>query len=178
MLSQVKFTFKTKAANGYKVTISDLKITDAWNKADGSYNGTATWTNGVEGEYDFGSIEDVADGTMTAEGYYEKSVDYKLVIPQDLSSNNVKVAFTASVDGLGYEAATDNKNFEVVLNFGGAIPDASTNKWMPQYRYNYIAEIDVTKLTEEEDYVIEFTPEVEDWADASDTDNGIINPTE
>jgi len=178
MLSQVKFTFKTKAANGYTVAISNLKITGAWKTADGSYNGTVTWTNGSVSDYTFGSIEDVAEGTMTTEGYYEKSVDYKLVIPQDLSSNNVKVAFTASVDGLGYVANTDKKDFEVVLNFNGTTPDSSTNIWMPQYRYNYIAEIDVTKLTEEEDYVIEFTPEVKEWADASDTNNGVINPTE
>lgn len=173
MLSQVKFTFKTKVADSYTIKISDLKF-NAVKTADGSYSkttestGTIDWAeNTSRGDYTYKEMSDIADKNKN----YTDS-DVKLVIPQD-NTNLISVTFTATLSGPGID---DEVNKEFTANLGyeaGSISDTEANTWTPGYRYNYMATINADNINSDLEE-IKFTTAVTRWEDANDT---TVNPS-
>ena len=174
MLSQVKFTFKTKVADSYTIKISDLKF-NAVNTADGSYTktteltGTIDWTgNTSEGDYTYKDMSDIADKNKN----YTDS-DVKLVIPQ-ANTDQISVTFTATLSGPGIDGEV-NKEFTANLGYEtGSISGTEANTWTPGYRYNYTATINAEDIKDDLTK-IEFTTVVTGWEDANDT---TVNPSE
>lgn len=161
MLSQVKFTFTTPEAVDYTIAISNIKV-NAVKTAKGAYSAAgAVWTEGSTGEYVFTDIADIA-----VEGG-KASCDSKLVIPQ-AGTDALNVTFTATMSGAGLEAKT--KEFTATLAVAQNVAGTSAeNTWMPGYRYNYTAEITAEKINSDLKK-IEFTPSVDGWKDATNTD--------
>lgn len=174
MLSQVKFTFKTKVADSYIIKISNLQF-NAVKTADGSYTkateltGTIDWTeNTSTGNYVYEEMSDIADKNKN----YTDS-DVKLVIPQD-NTDKISVTFTATLSGPGIDG---EKNKEFTANLGyeaGLISDTKANIWTPGYCYNYTATINADNI-ESDLKEIEFETEVTEWKDANDT---TVTPSE
>lgn len=168
MLSQVKFTFKTKVADSYTIKISDLKF-NAINTADGSYSkttestGTIDWTeNTSNGDYTYKVMFDIANKDMD----YTDS-DVKLVIPQG-NTDQISVTFTATLSGPGIDGEV-NKEFTANLGYeAGSISDTEANTWTPGYRYNYTATINADNIKDDLKE-IKFETEVTPWKDANDT---------
>lgn len=173
MLSQVKFTFKTKVADSYTIKISDLKF-NAVKTADGSYSkttestGTIDWAeNTSSGDYTYKEMSDIADKNKN----YTDS-DVKLVIPQD-NTNLISVTFTATLSGPGIDDEV-NKKFTANLGYeAGSISDTEANTWTPGYRYNYMATINADNINSDLEE-IKFTTAVTRWEDANDT---TVNPS-
>lgn len=172
LLSQVKLTFTTDAAATYKMTITDVKIEGAVSTADGKYNGTATWTaipesgnNGYTYE-EFGTRAE--GGKVISSGVPADQV--KFVIPQE-STDNLKVTFIATLKGT---EATGTATFEATLEHNLS----TANTWMPQYCYNYTANVPLEKVIDnpEGKVKITFTPKLEAWVDLGNT--GIPSLTE
>lgn len=174
MLSQVKFTFKTKVADSYTIKISDLKF-NAINTADGSYSkttestGTIDWTeNTSNGDYTYKVMSDIANKDMD----YTDS-DVKLVIPQG-NTDQISVTFTATLSGPGIDGEV-NKEFTANLGYeAGSISDTEANTWTPGYRYNYTATINAEDIKDDLKE-IKFTTEVTGWEDANET---LVTPSE
>ena len=174
MLSQVKFTFKTKVADSYTIKISDLKF-NAINTANGSYSkttestGTIDWTeNTSEGDYMYKEMSDIADKNKN----YTDS-DVKLVIPQG-NTDQISVTFTATLSGPGIDSKVD-KEFTANLGYeAGSISDTEANTWTPGYRYNYTATINAEDIKDDLKE-IKFTTEVTEWEDANNT---TVTPSE
>ena len=167
LLSQVKFTFKNKDSYDYTMEISNIKIGSAVKTATGTLvkGSTVTWDGEANEEYDFGTLDDIAQ----AEGEDTHSVAL-LVIPQ--SNETLTVSFTATFkDASGVELAKGN--FTAPLAYSGDPVEAGTeaNKWTPGFRYNYVATINGSTINEDlEQQVIKFTVEsVTPWDDATDT---------
>lgn len=174
MLSQVKFTFKTKVADSYTIKISDLKF-NAINTANGSYSkttestGTIDWTeNTSEGDYMYKEMSDIADKNKN----YTDS-DVKLVIPQG-NTDQISVTFTATLSGPGIDSKVD-KEFTANLGYeAGSISDTEANTWTPGYRYNYTGTINAEDIKDDLKE-IKFTTEVTEWEDANNT---TVTPSE
>ncbi len=166
LLSQVKFTFKNKDSYDYTMEISNIKIGSAVKTATGTLvkGSTVTWDGEANEEYDFGTLDDIAQ----AEGEDTHSVAL-LVIPQ--SNETLTVSFTATFkDASGVELAKGN--FTAPLAYSGDPVEAGTeaNKWTPGFRYNYVATINGSTIDPElEQQVIKFTVEsVTPWDDATE----------
>lgn len=174
MLSQVKFTFKTKVADSYTIKISDLKF-NAVKTADGSYTktteaaGTIDWTeNTSNGDYTYKDMPDIANKNKN----YTDS-DVKLVIPQG-NTDKISVTFTATLSGPGIDGEV-NKKFTTGLGYeAGSISGTEANTWTHGYRYNYTATINADQIKDDLTK-IEFTTEVTRWEDANDT---TVKPSE
>lgn len=174
MLSQVKFTFKTKVADSYTITISNLQF-NAVKTADGSYTkateltGTIDWTEKtLNGDYTYNVMSDIANKDKN----YTDS-DVKLVIPQG-NTDQISVTFTATLSGPGIDGEV-NKEFTANLGYeAGSISDTEANTWTPGYRYNYTATINAEDIKDDLKE-IKFTTEVTGWEDANDT---TVNPSE
>lgn len=141
MLAQVGFTFNTKVGEGYTLAISDIQIENAIKTATGTYTTSAiSWTGGSatgEGEasYSYTDISDLANGTNT-------NTEFNLVIPQTLTSSNIKVTFTASISGVGID---DTKTKEIAV----MLPTGTVNEWEAGYKYNYTTTINGENITDE-----------------------------
>lgn len=174
MLSQVKFTFTSTDSPAYTMKISDIKISNAVKTATGTLTGignaaTVAWSNGTgegeaKGEYDFGTLNDIAE-----EGTHATSC---LVIPQD--NENLEVTFTATFfDASSSETEPIKKgNFKASLAYTkGEVTDTEDNKWTPGYRYNYTATINADKIDPSlENQKITFKVEaVDTWKDGNET---------
>ena len=161
MLSQVKFTFNTSAADAYTIKISDLKFS-AKQTETGTYNGTnITWTNsGANGEYKYQEIADIA---VEENGYTGNDVNF--VIPQN-NTNTIEVSFTATLNGPGLT----EKSSPFTANLGYSANGKGTdNTWTPGYRYNYIVTInpeDIDGTLKKIEFEVQ---QIEGWADASET---------
>lgn len=156
LLSQVKLTFTTDAAATYNMTITDVKIEGAVSTADGTYNGTATWTQKATEGYiyeDFGTTAE--GGKVISSGVPADQV--KFVIPQG-NTDGLKVTFTATISG----EATGSATFEANLAHGLS---TGANIWNPQYCYNYTANVPLEKVIDnpEGKVQITFNPTLEDW---------------
>lgn len=178
MLSQVKLTFTTEAADTYLLTITDVKINNAITTCTGTYNGAASWeASGTTGNYEyteFGSTGQVISKETPAN-------QVKLVIPQG-STETLNVTFTATIKG-EKPAGTSihTKNFTATLghslkttpNTGSGISAAlADNTWSAGYCYNYTAQIDIEDIVDNATSLvpITFNPSVTDWIDAGNTD--------
>ncbi len=171
LLSQVKLTFKTDAAAVYNMMISDVKINGALSQSTATYNGTVTWnpsvaaTGTTNNGYSYNELSN--EGKISSEVISEQS---KLVIPQS-GTNSLTVTFTATIGG----EATGSATF--TANLGHSISDLTANTWTNGYRYNYIANVELSKVIEnpEEKVQITFTPTVEEWKDAEPGSDLTVN---
>lgn len=174
MLSQVKLTFTTDAADTYKLTITDVKINGAVSTATGTYiEGTgASWNTGsATAGYSYEDFKTTADGTIAISKEAPAS-QVKLVIPQG-STDGLSVTFTATIKG-EKPAGTSihTKNFTATLGHNLTTSGATANTWSAGYCYNYTAKIDIDDIVDNASSLvpITFTPSVTDWIDAGNTD--------
>lgn len=182
MLSQVKFTFTNTDSPTYTMKISDIKIFSAVKTATGTLTGTGStaavaWSDGTgkgeaKGEYDFGTLTDIA-----AEGTHATSC---LVIPQD--NANLEVTFTATFfDGSSSEAQPIKKgNFKASLAYTkGEVTGTENNKWTPGFRYNYTAEINGSDIDDgDPSQLKEITFTVKEVAPWEDGNENATTPSE
>lgn len=162
MLSQVKLTFTTDAASTYKLTISNVSISDAVSKADGTLvgnGGAPTWSNTTAtAGYAYGDFD--GEGQVVSKDAPVNQV--KLVIPQG-STDGITVTFTATVNAEGEGTTT------FTANLGHTLTDANT--WKPGYCYNYTAEVKLDQVLDnlgENNVPILFQPTVEGWQTEQD----------
>lgn len=170
-LSKVKFSFQNSVGAGYNVKVSNVKITDAYEKGTLTVAATEnTWGGQTSKnlELNFGNVVDNASGTnaafiantKTLESYNEK-----LMIP--MGTDTYTVSFTAEMYKgtvlLGtYPHTVQIKNVEFKLG----------------YCYNFKASLTHENITGEGELKpIEFAvTKVEDWNKA-DVDKGLNVPT-
>ena len=162
MLSQVKFTFNTTAADAYTIKISDLKFS-AKKTETGKYNSTdgITWTAaGDDAEYTYATIDDIADKSKNYSGS-----DVNFVIPQ-ANTNLIEVSFTATLTGPGLTETPS----QFTANLGYSASGKGTdNTWTPGYRYNYIVTInpeDIDGTLKKIEFEVQA---IEGWEDATET---------
>lgn len=171
MLSQVKLTFTTDAADTYKLTITDVKINGAVSTATGTYTTSgASWDRGTASNgYSYEDFKTAADGTIAISKEAPAS-QVKLVIPQG-STNGLTVTFTATIKG----EDTGTTNFTANLTHAQS---GHENTWMPGYCYNYTAYVELSKVIDNagSKVKITFTPTVTPWEDFNVTPD--LNPTE
>lgn len=135
LLSKVKFTFTTDAANDYVMKIENLKIvakggTNPIVKAGCDFTGDnngLNWTaasQGSTGEYTYATIDDCAGGTTNSAEKY--------VIPQN---NALTVSFKVTF--------TDNSGTEIASKAGitGDLAITAESAWKAGYVYNYQVKI-------------------------------------
>lgn len=162
MLSQVKFTFNTTAADAYTIKISDLKFS-AKQTETGTYNSTddIIWTgNGNNAEYTYAEIADIA---VEANGY--TGSDVKFVIPQT-KTNTIEVSFNATLNGPGLVEKTSTFTANLGYTASG---NGSDNTWTPGFRYNYITTINPEDINGDLKKIEFEVKEIEGWKDATDT---------
>lgn len=170
-LSKVKFSFQNSVGAGYNVKVSNVKITDAYEKGTLTVAATEnTWGGQTSKnlELNFGNVVDNASGTnaafiantKTLESYNEK-----LMIP--MGTDTYTISFTAEMYKgtvlLGiYPHTVQIKNVEFKLG----------------YCYNFKASLTHENITGEGELKpIEFAvTKVEDWNKA-DVDKGLNVPT-
>lgn len=159
LLSKVKFTFSTKAADTYTMAVSGLKVTNAIKTASvdftdnvvGTWNGTATGED-VEA-YNFGDVTDfaVTGGSAASEVRY--------VIPQT-GTNAIEVSFTVTL--------SDESGVLKTGNFAGtlAVPDANT--WVAGSSYNYTVNIEPEDVDDTLKSILFEVTTVEGWTEDTD----------
>lgn len=174
ILSKVRFSF-SKAAdlNGLDVEVRNITIKP---------NTVATFTGATlaGGQYDYScwtgwatpgtvnfpvvTVPENVDGPASSE--------YRLFIPQDVTSLNV--AFDVVHAQLTEQGTIDNENTEVIRHFEVTLSNVDGNRWNPGHVYTYNAEIKASNLDLEP---IEFTvDDVTTWTDKTVDD--IIGDTE
>ena len=174
MLSQVKLTFTTDAADTYKLTITDVKINNAITTCTGTYNGAASWeASGTTGNYEY--TEFGSTGQVISKETPVNQV--KLVIPQG-STETLNVTFTATIKGEKPTGTSiHTKNFTATLGHNLTTSGATANTWTAGYCYNYTAQIDIEDIVDNATSLvpITFNPSVEDWKDTGNTN---VTPNE
>lgn len=170
MLSQVRLTFTTDAADTYALTIKNVKIVQAVSTCTGTYNGTPAWetSTGTKGEYEYG---DFNPGQVISKDAPKDQT--KLVIPQACNAGDLKVTFTASIEGEKPAGSTTlTKDFTATLAHNLTTSGATANEWTAGYCYNYTAQIDIDDIVNNASSLvpITFNPSVTDWIDAGNTD--------
>ena len=177
MLSQVKLTFTTEAADTYLLTITDVKINGAVSTATGTYTTSgASWSGTAQEGYSYEDFRTAADGTIAISKDAPAS-QVKLVIPQG-STETLNVTFTATIKG-EKPAGTSihTKNFTATLGHNLTTSGATANTWTAGYCYNYTAQIDIEDIVDNATSLvpITFNPSVEDWKDTGNTN---VTPNE
>ena len=172
MLSQVKLTFTTDAADTYKLTITDVKINNAVSTATGTFiEGTgASWDTGTAQGYIYEDFKTTDSGSGIAISKEAPASQVKLVIPQG-STNSLTVTFTATIKS----EDSGTTNFTANLTHAQS---GHANTWMPGYCYNYTAYVELSKVIDNagSKVKITFTPTVTPWEDFNVTPD--LNPTE
>lgn len=171
MLSQVKFTFENTDSRNYKMKISDIKVNAVKNaNVTATYNESGkpdiNWTtqSGSTEDYDFGTLEDIAE---EFEGATHTTTCF--VIPQ--SNENLEVTFTATFsDDAGVELGTNN--FKGKLAYSGTTTGTEANKWTEGFKYNYTVEINGSTIDPDlEEQIIQFkVVKVDEWTEADTTE--------
>lgn len=174
MLSQVKLTFTTDAAATYALTIKNVKIEQAVSTCTGTYAGAPAWetSTGTKGEYEYG---DFNPGQVISKDAPKDQT--KLVIPQACNATDLKVTFTASIEGERPAGSTNyTKDFTATLGHNLTTSGATANEWTAGYCYNYTAKINISDIVDNEGSLvpITFEPSVTDWIDTGNTD---VTPT-
>lgn len=159
LLSKVKFTFSTKAADTYTMAVSGLKVTNAIKTAsvDFTANVVGTWNGTATGEdveaYNFGDVTDfaVTGGSAASEVRY--------VIPQT-GTNAIEVSFTVTL--------SDESGVLKTGNFAGtlAVPDA--NIWVAGSSYNYTVNIEPEDVDDTLKSILFEVTTVEGWTEDTD----------
>lgn len=143
LLSKVKFTFTTDAANDYVMKIENLKIvakggTNPIVKAGCDFTGDnngLNWTaasQGSTGEYTYATIDDCAGGTTNSAEKY--------VIPQN---NALTVSFKVTF--------TDKSGTEIASKAGitGDLTITAESAWKAGYVYNYQVKINPENVNDQ-----------------------------
>ena len=143
LLSKVKFTFTTDAANDYVMKIENLKIvakggTNPIVKAGCDFTGDnngLNWTaasQGSRGEYTYATIDDCAGGTTNSAEEY--------VIPQN---NALTVSFKVTF--------TDKSGTEIASKAGitGDLTITAESAWKAGYVYNYQVKINPENVNDQ-----------------------------
>lgn len=167
LLSKVKFTFSTKAADTYTMAVSDLKVTNAIKTAsvDFTANVVGTWNGTATGEdveaYNFGGVTDfaVTGGSAASEVRY--------VIPQT-GTNAIDVSFKVTLSDESGELS--NGNFTGTL----AIPE--TNTLVAGNSYNFEVTIDPEDVDDTMKPIQFEVTTVEGWVE--DEKNNVDTPAE
>lgn len=161
LLSKVKFTFKTSAADTYIMKVTALKCTNAVQTAsvDFTNNTLGTWTGDVtEDAYAFDDIADFAEG-----GSAESVVRY--VIPQE-NTNAINVSFTVT---LSDESGELNDG-----NFTGTLAIPETNALVAGNSYNFEVTIEPHQVDDTMKPIQFEVTTVEGWAE----DTNVTTPAE
>lgn len=166
LLSQVKLTFTSTAAATYKLTISDVRITEAVSTCTGDYTASGVTWNTDDSTTKNGYVYDFF-GTEGKEISSEVSqYQSKLVIPQS-GTEQLYVYFTATIEGEEPSESTNlTKKFKAALGHTAADGDSDNNKWQPSYCYNYIANVEIKDIVDNPDNLVEINFEVnsvEEW---------------
>ncbi len=155
MLSRVKFTFKNTFPENAaaKISVKDVKITNAYQ------NGTITpaeenavWNatnNTLSVVFASDNVKDLVAGTGSGE------TEHMYLIP--VASPQYTVTFTVVLDQNG--ATTEYPHTYTI-----------TTGMEKGKSYNFVAALDETNVTPDELFPIEFTAEVEEWGEFSNTD--------
>ena len=169
MLSQVKFTFNNTDSPDYTMEISDIKVS-AIKTCEGSAtyaeNGVPTikWTteSASPEEYDFGTIDDIAEPVSD-----DSHSTTCFVIPQ--SNTSLQVTFTATFsDDAG---VIKSSHFTGSLNYQGETANTKKGEWTPGFKYNYTVTINGSTVNPDlENQKIEFkVSAVDGWKNTDDT---------
>ncbi len=153
LLTKIKFTFTTDAAESYTMKVSNIRIANAVKTGTATYNGgeSTTWTGNADGTYEIAEIDDIA----TADPNVAVSTNEYFVIPQN--NETLQVSFDVTVTSDDASIAPLTNKFTGSL----AVTDAS-NLWVSGFAYNYTAHIELKDVNDQVKY-IEFNPIVEDW---------------
>ena len=174
LLSQVNFQFKnsqTTQDGAITMTISDVEFTSMKSEATCTYTEdnegvpTITWANGTSGVYSYTkTFGGESFPTTTTKGQFFTTESHLVIPGQDLT--NVKVAFKATFySGNEIVDIKDCTGSDAV-----SLKTATVEKWLPGYRYTYIAELPAKPGT------INFSVNVGRWTDES-TSNTDISPS-
>lgn len=170
MLSQVKFTFTNTDSPDYTMEISDIKVS-----AVKTTKGTATYdeekptilwettSSTPKAEYDFGTIEDIAEDFKE-----DTHTTTCFVIPQ--SNENLQVTFTATFSDKSGKTIAQNK-IKGSLKYGGEAEGTEQGEWTEGFKYNYTVEINGSTIEPDlKEQEIKFQVEaVEGWTDVDQT---------
>ena len=177
MLSKVMFTFKTNASKDYTMKVTNLQIDNtAIQTATGTLAGAdISWpTSGTKGAYTYDVIDDYADGTQGADGYFSKTSVARYVIPQ--ANTTLTASFTVSVyDASSAETPLYTQPFTgVSLKYTASTGKGTTGEWTEGMVYNYIAVINPDQV-DSNAKPIQFTvTTVDSWSPADD--NTVVQP--
>lgn len=160
LLSKVKFTFTTDAANDYVMKIENLKIiakggTNPILKAECDFTGDnngLSWTaasQGATGEYTYNDLADCAGGTNNTEKY---------VIPQN---NALTVSFKVTF--------TDNGGVTIASKDGitGDLAITAETEWKAGYVYNYQVKINPEDVNDQLKKIEFDNISVDTWTDST-----------
>ena len=148
MLSRVRFQFKNSMLDGSKLTVTDVKITDAYT------NGTATLAEGLA------ELNWVADAT-TGDLAFSNATDTKIIKDATCTTGHkymipakkaYKVTFTVTRE---YNGVIDSYNHEVTL------PETTMTQGLS---YQFVAEFTSNNIDPDNELCpIKFTATVNDW---------------
>lgn len=155
LLSKVKFTFQTGAADTYTMAVSELKVTNAVKTAsvDFTDNVVGTWAGTATGEdveaYNFGGVTDfaVTGGSAASEVRY--------VIPQT-GTDAIEVSFMVTL--------SDESGVLKTGNFAGTLAVPAANKWVAGSSYNYTVNIEPDDVDDTLKPILFEVTTVEGWA--------------
>lgn len=177
MLSKVMFTFKTNASKDYTMKVTNLQIDNtAIQTATGTLTEqTVAWaSSGTQDVYSYDGIDDYADGTQGADGYFSKTSVARYVIPQ--TNTSLTASFTVSVyDASSAETPLYTKPFTgVSLKYTASTDKGTTGKWTEGMVYNYIAVINPDQLNSNAKPIQFTVTTVDPWTPADD--NTVVQP--
>lgn len=162
LLSIVQFTFNSGFNKDVQVTVSDMKfygmfpqgtVTPATTQTEWTTVGTKLVKETGFALFQTGNANNTA---TVAEGVSKPAYDNCIVIPQEFTDNTTMIAeFKVTVAGTGIPGGSDEKTITAYL---------PADKWVPGYRYNYVATISGQTMN-----YIEFdAPEVTEWTKEDD----------
>lgn len=170
IMSWIKIKFVHAMTNGYKITVSDVKVEGV--KTKGTFNGTnwrmdsspsdATFNDQYPNEDSYNQIDKILDANGD-----NCLVDF-IAIPQTVATLNISFKLTVQDDQESYivGAADTPKEFSATA--------LSSVAWQKDYVYTYTATLDESVLGLKP---ITFTATVEDWTNKdNNSDLTIPNP--
>lgn len=158
LLSRVKFTFKNTfpADAAAKITVSNVKITNAYTKGEITPATANAWTvtdsdNTLGVDFASTDVVDLVAGTGTA------ATDHMYLIPVASPTPSYTVTFTVTLNQNG---ATSNYDHKATINTGMEMGKS----------YNFVASLNQGNVTPNPLYPIKFTATVTNWGDFGNTD--------
>ena len=170
IMSWIKIKFVHKMTSGYKITVSDVNVTNVKTRANYTAS-TSTWTNPATDatfttgqtphSYKTSGNADDSTSPLNENGDYG-IVDF-IAIPQTIAATGTPFTVTFKL------SVTDNKGTSLVTDKSVTATMTSDQTWASNYVYVYTAELDETVLGLQP---IKFTvSSVTPWDDDNDGDN-------